>query len=228
VLFGWCLHIIKEVLVNINIVISSLFIYTIIKMPEVTVIDGKGHLLGRLTSIVAKQLLMGKKVVVVRCEQIVISGSLMRNKVKYAQFVNKRMNTNPRKGPFHFRSPARIFWRTTRGMLPHKTQRGQEALGRLATFEGIPAPYDKKKRMVVPSALKVLRMRPENNFTVLGELAKEVGWGHTDLVAKLEAQRKIKEQAYYAEKKALQTAKDKVVASADMSAVTPVLNSFGY
>lgn len=39
------------------------------------VVDGKGHLLGRLASIVAKQLMAGKKVVVVRAEQIVISGS---------------------------------------------------------------------------------------------------------------------------------------------------------
>ena len=99
---------------------------------DVVVIDGKGHLLGRLTSIIAKQLLWGKKIVVVRCEQIVISGSIKRNKIKFAQFIRKRMNTNPARGPFHFRSPARIFWRTLRGMIPHKTARGQQALGRLA------------------------------------------------------------------------------------------------
>lgn len=39
------------------------------------VVDGRGHLLGRLASIVAKELLCGQKVVVVRCEQITISGS---------------------------------------------------------------------------------------------------------------------------------------------------------
>ena len=44
------------------------------------------------------------------------------------------------------------------GMLPHKTARGKEAMERLKTFEGIPPPYDKQKRMVVPSALKVLRL----------------------------------------------------------------------
>ena len=43
-------------------------------------------------------------------------------------------------------------------MLPHKTARGKEAMDRLKTFEGIPPPYDKQKRMVVPSALKVLRL----------------------------------------------------------------------
>lgn len=44
-------------------------------MSDVTIIDGKGHMMGRLASIVAKQLLIGKKVVIVRTEQIVISGS---------------------------------------------------------------------------------------------------------------------------------------------------------
>jgi len=81
-------------------------------MSETIIIDGKGHLVGRLASICAKQLLLGKKVVVVRCEAMMISGSLVRNKIKYAQFVKKRMNTNPNRGPIHFRSPARIFWRS--------------------------------------------------------------------------------------------------------------------
>lgn len=44
------------------------------------VIDGKGHLLGRLASIVAKQLLNGQKCVVVRCEALNISGEFFRAK----------------------------------------------------------------------------------------------------------------------------------------------------
>ncbi|KAJ3501591.1 hypothetical protein NMY22_g18873 [Coprinellus aureogranulatus] len=48
------------------------------------VIDGKGHLLGRLASIIAKQILNGQKIVVVRCEEINISGSFFRNKVRPA------------------------------------------------------------------------------------------------------------------------------------------------
>ncbi len=39
-------------------------------------------------------------------------------------------------------------------MIPHKTKRGAAALERLKAFEGIPAPYDKMKRMVIPDALK--------------------------------------------------------------------------
>ena len=80
--------------------------------------------------------------------------------VKYLKFLRKRCNVNPSRGPFHLRAPSRIFWRTVRGMLPHKTKRGSEALNRLKVFEGIPPPYDKKKRMVVPCALRVLRLKP--------------------------------------------------------------------
>lgn len=46
------------------------------------VIDGKGHLLGRLASIISKQILNGQKIVVVRCEEVNISGSFFRNKVR--------------------------------------------------------------------------------------------------------------------------------------------------
>ena len=42
---------------------------------DTIVIDGKGHLFGRLASVVAKELLAGKRIVVVRCEDIMISGS---------------------------------------------------------------------------------------------------------------------------------------------------------
>ena len=44
------------------------------------VIDGKGHLLGRLASTVAKQLLNGQHLVVVRCEALNISGEFFRSK----------------------------------------------------------------------------------------------------------------------------------------------------
>uniref|UniRef100_A0A9L0SLN1 Large ribosomal subunit protein uL13 n=1 Tax=Equus caballus TaxID=9796 RepID=A0A9L0SLN1_HORSE len=142
---------------------------------QVLVLDGRGHLLGRLAAIVAKQVLLGRKVVVVRCEGINISGNFYRNKLKYLAFLRKRMNTNPSRGPYHFRAPSRIFWRTVRGMLPHKTKRGQAALDRLKVFDGIPPPYDKKKRMVVPAALKVVRLKPTRKVSELQPLWRRRG-----------------------------------------------------
>ena len=53
--------------------------------------------------------------VIVRAEEITVSGGLVRQKMKYERFLRKRMNSNPKKGPIHFRAPSRIFWRTVRG-----------------------------------------------------------------------------------------------------------------
>uniref|UniRef100_A0A7E4VV29 Large ribosomal subunit protein uL13 n=1 Tax=Panagrellus redivivus TaxID=6233 RepID=A0A7E4VV29_PANRE len=167
------------------------------------VIDGKDHLLGRLASTVAKQLLQGQKIVVVRAEEIVISGNFHRSKLKYLSFLRKRCNVKPTSGgPFHFRAPARIFWRTVRGMLPHKTARGDAALKRLKSYDGVPPPYDKIVKHVQPSALRHLGLKPRRKFSTVGKLSHEVGWQYSAVVAKLEAKRKIKGAARYALKKA--------------------------
>ncbi|KAK8257137.1 ribosomal protein L13 domain-containing protein [Phyllosticta capitalensis] len=151
----------------------------------VIVIDGKGHLLGRLASIVAKQLLNGQKVVVVRCEALNISGEFFRAKLKYSAFLRKQTRYNPtRGGPFHFRAPSKMFWRTVRGMIPHKTARGAAAMERLKTFDGVPPPYDHVKRMVVPQALRVLRLKPGRKYCTVGRLGHEFGWKYQDVVAR--------------------------------------------
>ena len=94
-------------------------------------------------------------------------------------------------GPFHFRAPSRIFYRTVRGMIPHKTARGAAAMERLKVFEGVPGPYDKKKRMVVPQALRVLRLKPGRKYCTVGRLSHEVGWKYQDVVARYESLREV-------------------------------------
>lgn len=122
-------------------------------------------------------------------------------------FLKKRCIVNPARGPFHFRAPSRIFYRTIRGMIPHKTARGAAALERLKVFEGVPPPYDRQKLMVVPDALRVLRLAPTRKFTVMKRLSTEFGWKYQDIVEKLEEKRKAKGKAYYEKKKALLNAK---------------------
>ncbi|KAL5060011.1 hypothetical protein RYX36_031615, partial [Vicia faba] len=51
------------------------------------VFDTRHHMLGRLASIVTKEHLNGQKVVLVRCEEICISDSLVRQKMKYMWFL---------------------------------------------------------------------------------------------------------------------------------------------
>ena len=192
---------------------------------KVIVVDTRGHLLGRLASMLAKELLMGQSVVCVRCEEINISGTFMRNKLKYAAFLRKRTNTNPKFGPVHYRSPAKILWRTIRGMLPHKSAKGQAALERLKVFEGIPAPYDKMKRMVIPDALRVTRLNVGRRYCLLGRISAESGWNYGDLVDRLEDKRKTEALEYYAKKKAIAKARSEVEATVPKPAV---LTQSGY
>ncbi|KAL0349162.1 UNVERIFIED_CONTAM: 60S ribosomal protein L13a-4 [Sesamum angustifolium] len=181
------------------------------------VVDARHHMLGRLASILAKELLNGQKVVVVRCEEICLSGGLVRQKMKYLRFLRKRMNTKPSHGPIHFRAPSKILWRTIRGYGlnlssrsfvlfsirgydlvlrgvkmtvffglveddPPQDQARSSCACSFEGYEGIPPPYDKIKRMVIPDALKVLRLQAGHKYCLLGRLSSEVGWNHYDTI----------------------------------------------
>lgn len=192
------------------------------------IIDGKGHLLGRLASVVAKELLNGQEVTVVRCEEIDISGTRHRNRKNFQNYLRKRTNTNPKWGPFHHRAPRMILLKTVRGMLPRKTKRGEEALKKLKAFEGIPPEFSKKKRMVVPDALRVTHLRPSSKYTNIGTLAGEMGWKYGALIRKMEAQRKIESAAGYEQRKTITKLRVQATAKADLSEVTPILEAAGY
>merc|ERR1712224_50933 len=192
---------------------------------KVVVIDARDHIMGRLASTIAKELLQGQKVVVTRCEGIVVTGSLLRNKMTFLRYLNKRCNTKPSHGPFHYRAPSRMLYRVIRGMIPHKTARGAAAMARLRVYEGVPTEYNKMKRMVVPHALRVLRHTPGRKYTVLGKLASEVGWKHAETVEAFEAKRKEDGKKYYQAKVAAGKAAANKKAS---SAVTAELAQFGF
>mmetsp|Transcript_121535 Transcript_121535/g.170999 ORF Transcript_121535/g.170999 Transcript_121535/m.170999 type:complete len:202 (+) Transcript_121535:1-606(+) len=166
------------------------------------VVDGRDHLLGRLASVVAKQLLEGKSIVVVRCEGIALSGAIHRNTRKYGYFRQKRTLSNPKWGPFHHRAPSRQFYRAVRGMTPHKTARGAAAMSRLKVFDGCPPPYDTTKRMVVPEALRPLRMKPNRKYCYLGDVAALCGWSYQGVVERLEDKRRTRAYAWHLKNKA--------------------------
>ena len=140
-------------------------------------------------------------------------------------------------------------------MIPHKTARGAAAMERLKVFEGVPPPYDKKKRMVVPQALRVLRLKPGRKYCTVGRLSHEVGWKYQDVVARfvvtlpvfiyhlrhysmarrliiiyrLEERRKVKGAAYYERKKAIRKQLSEAQKSATVDEKTKSqLAEFGY
>ena len=168
-------------------------------MSRHIVVDGKAHSLGRLASVVAQELLHGAKITIVRCEEVEITGVEARNRQKYMHFLNKRTNYNPLKGPFHHRAPSAMVYRVIRGMIPHKTARGQAALGRLEVFEGVPPVYQNTKRMSFAPALRVNNVKSNRPTTKLGALAATVGWKHAEVIESLENKRKERAAANYVE-----------------------------
>jgi len=192
------------------------------------VIDGKGHLLGRLASVVAKELVSGQRIVVVRTESINISGSLFRNKIKFSAYKRKKMVHNPSRGAVHYRAPSRIFWKAVRGMLNHKTPKGAAALAKLKAFEGIPAPYDTRKRQIVPAALKVIRLKNFRKFCLLGDLSNDVGWKGQSVVEKLEAKRKERSHKFWEKKHSTEQKRASSLKHADFKALREKLAPLGY
>jgi large subunit ribosomal protein L13Ae len=196
---------------------------------KLIVIDGKGHLIGRMASIVAKQLELGQKIVIVRCEQVLISGKHYRSKLNLMDYLHKRTNTQPKWGPIHQMAPSRIVWRTIKGMLPYKTPRGAACLGRLKCFDGCPMTVNATKKMVIPDALKVVKLAPRAKYTVLGNVAKECGWTKQSLIDRLEAKRTARNHEWYLKKvEESKKEKDALAKSEELKEVNKQLAEFGY
>lgn len=118
------------------------------------IIDGEGHILGRLASVISKKLLEGEEVVVLNVEKVIITGSKEWAYKKYQQRRDRASISNPRDlGPKYPRRPDDIFRRTVRGMLPYKKSRGRTAYKGLKAFVGVPNEYKENELEQVAPAL---------------------------------------------------------------------------
>ena len=144
-----------------------------LKTPQVVVVNGDGHVAGRLSSRVAKMLLDGDHVYVVNSEKILISGK--RDTVLRAWLKKLEISSvvNPKHGPFHPRTPNGILTRMIRGMIPRRKTKGVEAFRRLRVYVGIPAHYRPMSQTYFDDA-KALKHR--SYYVSLGQIASALGW----------------------------------------------------
>jgi len=134
------------------------------------IIDAKGLILGRMSSVVAKRLLKGEKVIVLNAEKAAISGKRQQIVQAAKSFLEVG---HPRKGPFHYRRPDRIVRKTIRGMLPRRKPKGLQAFKRLRVYLGSPTEFDNKEFQTIFEASADKLKSP---YITVGELAKEIGW----------------------------------------------------
>ncbi len=102
------------------------------------VIDGTNMIFGRLASQLAKKMLEGEEVHLVNAEKLVIRGDPAMVSEKYLALRRVRNKATPEKSPHWPRVPHLLVKRMIRGMLPHKRQRGINALHRLRVYTGNP------------------------------------------------------------------------------------------
>lgn len=162
------------------------------------VIDGTGHIAGRLGSIVAKKLLEGYQVTILCAESIVLTGPIHRSKGKYEDFLNKGCVYNPRKGPYHYHEPSKYFTRILKRMLPHKKHRGAIALGNLTVYEGIPNGFEFVTKSVCPQALAEYKSNPIRKSTTLGLLLENYGWKYSKVTEEFKTRALNKEKMFLA------------------------------
>ncbi len=128
------------------------------------VVDGKNAVMGRLASYVAKEVLKGEEIVVVNCDEVIITGN-RKNIEEEFEATRKRVGST-QKGPKISRIPERIVKRAIRGMLPNVRHngRGRKAFKGIRCYAKVPKEFENMERI----ELKHTR----NKFINVKDLAK--------------------------------------------------------
>jgi len=99
------------------------------------IIEGENAILGRLGTVVAKELLKGNEVVVINSEKVIVSGKkeIVVGRIRQKQQMGRGGSL---KGPKYPKVADRLLKRMIRGMLPWDRTKGREAYKRLRCFVG--------------------------------------------------------------------------------------------
>ncbi len=134
-----------------------------------TVIDGKNLILGRMATEIAKRALLGEKIDVINCEEIIITGDKKEIITRYKQKVARG---EPQKGPFFQKRPDKFVRRAIRGMIPYKQEKGILAFKRVMCYLGVPEELAEKKPESLDNA-KITKGKILKYITV-GNLCKNL------------------------------------------------------
>ena len=140
-------------------------------MIFVKVIDASDHIMGRLSTHVAKELLNGENIVIVNAEKVVITGRKEQVLEDYKQRRDRGVKGRNRRGPYYPRMPDRMLKRTIRGMLPYQDPKGRTAFRKLKVYIGVPIGMDTASIIKIDKALD----RGATRKIYLGDVSKWLG-----------------------------------------------------
>lgn len=111
------------------------------------IIDGKNAVLGRLASYAAKEALKGEEIVILNCDQIIITGNKKNIREEFEE--KRRKVGSGQKGPKHSRGSEKMVKRAIRGMLSdHRKGRGKIAYRKIKCYIGIPREFQESKKII--------------------------------------------------------------------------------
>ena len=134
------------------------------------IIDAKDAVLGRLSTYVAKQILLGSRIEVVNCEEAVVSGKKHAILENYIRRIDRKA---PTKGPYLYRRPDFFVRRTIRGMLPFKRARGRDAFKNIKCHIGVPENLKNETAIVLEANASGLH---STDYLKVRDICKALGW----------------------------------------------------
>jgi len=113
----------------------------------VKVINGKNAVLGRLASYIAKEVLGGERIIVLNCDEVIITGN--KKEIRESFKEKRRKVGSGQKGPKYSRLNYKIVKRAVRGMLPdHRKGRGKKAYRLVRCYNKIPEEFKNSEKLV--------------------------------------------------------------------------------
>ena len=133
-----------------------------VSKPEI-IIDATMGVVGRMASFAAKKALLGNKVIIVNCNEAIVTGP--KNAVIAVYKMKRTYGGTSQKGPYYSRTPDRMMRKAVRGMLPWSRTRGREAYRNVICFPAMPVEYASKEKLTFKKKMRA-------SFMSLKEISK--------------------------------------------------------
>ena len=116
------------------------------------IIDATGGVVGRIASFTAKKVLLGNKVIIVNCNEAIVTGP--KKAVLEIYTLKRTYGGTSQKGPYYSRTPDRMLRKAVRGMLPWPKGRAREVYKNVICHPRVPEEYASKEKLTFKKAMR--------------------------------------------------------------------------
>ncbi|MCX6803440.1 MAG: 50S ribosomal protein L13 [Candidatus Diapherotrites archaeon] len=135
------------------------------------IVNVKGLIAGRVATKIAKAIINGEKVIVLKAQDLIITGNKDNIIEKFKVRVNAAVKSNPNYGPKYSRIPSRMFRKMVRSMLPTKQNTKDTMIKSLMVYNETPAEFAHEKAITYEE----FKFNERNNAMTLKEIAEQLG-----------------------------------------------------